>query len=84
MLYYIRIDIFEWNDVDKTFVSKEFIIFYYWFFQIKELSFNKLCATAVMMYQWCLSILLMIFSAFKSAVVDVLESFYLSIKSESF
>ena len=49
MLYFNRIDASEGIDINKTRESKECNIFHYYFFlQIKALSFNQMSAMGVM------------------------------------
>ena len=50
MLYYDRIDVFEVIDVNEPNASIESIIYHYWYFYIKDLSFNHLFIKSVMMY----------------------------------
>ena len=50
MLHYQRIELYERVDIDKARGSKEGDICHYWFFWIKDLSFNHIYAIAVTIY----------------------------------
>ena len=54
MLYNARISVFEGIDVNKTSVLKECIICNYWYFEIKDLSFNNPSVMVVIMHEICL------------------------------
>lgn len=51
VLYYDRINVSKGIDVNKAIAFKEYIIFHYWYFQIKDMSFSHLFVMVVMIYQ---------------------------------
>ena len=55
--YKCYIDISEGADVNKTSISKESHVCYYWYFISYGFNFKQMSAVGVMIYQWCLSTL---------------------------
>ena len=73
MVYDDRIDVSEVSDVNKTNASKECDICHYWYFLNHSFKFQPNSAIGVMIYQLCLSILvILLVLTFKVLIITVL------------